>query len=197
MHLRCALIAIALASLEACAALLPKAHVATVVSWTSFDEAKAAIDKIVSYQSRRADLTAQGIDPVLNPAITILNYSDVVQRFATGAIVGADQVDRGIRECLIAGKSCTGYQIEARRTNLKRVGNFWLDTFNFRREVDVGGWSFRATILFVDDLAVYTIYGGQPLIHEQELARNPLGLLQEGPGLSDPELSPRPEGFAQ
>ena len=177
---RLALIAIAAASLAACAAWLPKAHTVTVVSWNSFDEGKAAIDKIVPYESRRADLTAQGIDPVQNPAVTILNYSDVAQRFATGAIVGADQVDRGIRECLVAGKSCTAYQIEARRTNRNRVGNFWLDSFTFKRETEVSGWSFRATILFVDDLAVYTTYGGQPLIHEQEVARKPMGPLQAG-----------------
>jgi hypothetical protein len=181
-HARRALIAIAAASLAACAAWLPKAHTVTVVSWASYDDAKGAIDKIVPYQSRRADLTAQGIDPVENPTITILNYSDIAQRFATGAIVGADQVDRGIRECLVAGKSCTGYQIEARRTNRNRVGNFWLDSFTFKRETDVSGWSFRATILFVDDLAVYTTYGGQPLIHEQEVARKPMGPLQVGAG---------------
>jgi hypothetical protein len=184
-HARLALIAIAAASLAACASWLPKAHTVTVVSWNSFDEAKAAIDKIVPYQSRHADLTAQGIDPVLNPAVTILNYSDVAQRFATGVIVGANQVDRGVRECLVAGKSCTAYQIEARRTNRNRVGNFWLDTFTFVREVDVSGWSFRATILFVDDLAVYAIYGGQPLIHEQEVARKPMGPLQTGARFDD------------
>ena len=128
MHARRALIASALASLAACASWLPKSHTLTLVSWTSFDEAKAAIDKIVPYQSRRAELAAQGIDPVENPAITILNYSDIAQRFAVGAIVGADQLDRGIRECLIAGKSCTGYQIAARRSNRNRVGNFWLTT---------------------------------------------------------------------
>src|ERR1700675_1816968 len=178
MHARRALIASALASLAACASWLPKSHTLTLVSWTSFDEAKAAIDKIVPYQSRRAELAAQGIDPVENPAITILNYSDVAQRFAVGAIVGADQLDRGIRECLIAGKSCTGYQIAARRSNRNRVGNFWLDCFNFESENDVSGWPFRATILFVDDLAVYTIYGAQPLIHEQEIVRNPLGPFQ-------------------
>ena len=188
MHVRRALIAIALASLAACASWLPKSHTVTLVSWTSFDEAKAAIDKIVPYQSRRAELAAQGIDPVENPAITILNYSDIAQRFAMGAIVGADQLDRGIRECLIAGKSCTGYQIEARRRNRNRVGNFWLDSFNFVREVDVSGWSFKATILFVDDLAVYTIYGGQPLVHEQEIVRNPLGPLQGWGGIVQPGL---------
>ena len=182
------LLVLAIGGLTGCASLLPRANISTEVSWNSFEDAKAAIDKIVPYQSRRAELAAGGIDPVQNPAITILNYSDVVQRFAVGAIVGADRLERGIRECLIAGKSCTGYQIEAHRTYRNRIGNFWLDLFNFYKEVDVSGWSFRATILFIDDLAVYTLHGGQPLLHEKEITRNPLGPLQGWSGVVAPAI---------
>ena len=30
----------------------------------------------------------------------------------------------------------------------------------------------------IDDMVVYTLYGGQPRIHEHEVTRNPLGPLQ-------------------
>jgi hypothetical protein len=30
----------------------------------------------------------------------------------------------------------------------------------------------------VDDLVVFTLYGGQPQVHEQEVSRNPIGPLQ-------------------
>jgi hypothetical protein len=165
-------------TLEACASLLPRAQVATQESWSNFEEAKAAIDKIVPYQSRKEDLAAQGIDPYKNPGVALLSYSDVVQRFATGSAIRPEEMDRGVRECLSAGKSCAGYAILVHRTNRKRIGNFWLDSFSFKRETDVTGWSFNALILLVGDLVVYTLYGGQPLIHEQEISRNPLGPLQ-------------------
>lgn len=140
-------LALAAASLGACSMLLPRQKTTTEDSWTHFEDARAAIERIVPFQSRRAELHAARIDPYQNPAITIVNYSDLVQRFAVGPTVRADELDRGIRECLVAGKSCSGYQIEVRRIDKNRVGSFWLDTLNFKREVDRRGWTFRALIL--------------------------------------------------
>jgi hypothetical protein len=77
-----------------------------------------------------------------------------------------------------AGKSCSAYLINVKRIDRNRVGNFWLDALAFRRETDVSGWTFNALIIFVDDVAVYAVYGGQPTIHELQLDRNPLGPLQ-------------------
>jgi hypothetical protein len=110
--------------------------------------------------------------------VSILSYSDVVQRFAVGSTIRPEELDPGIRQCLTAGKACTGYSIVLKRTSRKRIGNFWLDSLNFRRETDVTGWSFNALVLFVDDLVVYTLHGGQPRVHEKEMVRNPLGPLQ-------------------
>ena len=59
------------------------------------------------------------------------------------------------------------------RSSRKRVGNFWLDSLNFYRDTDVTGWSFNALVLFVDERVVYTLYGGQPRVHEREVTRNP------------------------
>jgi len=62
-----------------------------------------------------------------------------------------------------------------------RVGNFWqfwLDMLNFRRRTVTTGWSFNALIIFVDDLAVFALAGGQPNINTEQFTRNPLGPLQ-------------------
>jgi hypothetical protein len=93
-------------------------------------------------------------------------------------VLRAEDVDPGIRDCLKAGKACSAYQINLKRTNRNRVGNFWLDALRFKRETDVSGWNFNALVLFVDDMVVYAVYGGQPTIHEVEVERNPLGPLQ-------------------
>jgi hypothetical protein len=152
--------------------------VATQETWQDYDSAKAAIERIVPMRSQRAALAADGIDPRTNAAVIILSYSDIVQRFAVGSAIRQEELDPGIRQCLVSGKSCTGYSIVLRQTNTRRTGNFWLDSLNFRRETDVTGWSFNALILFVDDLVVYTLHGGQPRVHEKEVTRNPLGPLQ-------------------
>jgi hypothetical protein len=161
-----------------CAALLPRAEVATQETWQNYDSAKAAIERIVPMRSQRAELAADGIDPRTNAAVIILSYSDIVQRFAVGSAIRQEELDPGIRQCLTAGKTCTGYSIVLRRTSTRRMGNFWLDSLNFRRETDITGWSFNALILFVGDLVVYTLHGGQPRVHEKEVSRNPLGPLQ-------------------
>ncbi len=169
---------LAAAALSGCAALLPDSRVTTEDSWKSFDEAKDAIERIVPYTTRRAELAAARIDPHANPAITILSFADIVQRFAIGSAVDPKTLDAGIRDCLAAGKSCSGYAIKIHSDRRNRIGNFWLDVLNFRREVDITGWTFNALILLVDDTAVYTVHGGQPKIHEFELSRNPLGPFQ-------------------
>lgn len=175
--LRHALLA-GVAGLAGCASLLPSADLATQQAWGNFEEARAAIERIVPKITTRAELATAGIDPLRNASVTILGLPDVMQRFTVGTAVETQDLDAGIRECLAAGNDCTGYSILVRRNYRKRIGNFWLDSLNFRRETDVTGWTFNALILFVGETVVYTVNGGQPRIHEKEVTRNPLGPLQ-------------------
>lgn len=161
-----------------CQSLLPDAATRTDVVWQSYDEAREAIERIRPYETTRADLSAMGLDPGENSAITILGYSEILQRFAAGSALRPEDYDRGIRDCLTAGKRCVAYALQTRKVRRDRVGNFWLDSLNFHRETNVTGWSFNALLLLVDDRVVYTIYGGQPKIREMERVRNPLGPLQ-------------------
>lgn len=172
-----ALCVVLAAGCAGCAGLLPRAEFATQETWKNYESAQAAIERIVPLRSRREDLAADGIAPT-NPAVTILSFSDVVQRFAVGSAISQEELDPGVRRCLTAGKACTGFAILVKRQSRKRTGNFWLDSFNFQRETDITGWSFNALVLFVEDVVVYTLHGGQPRIHEKEVTRNPLGPLQ-------------------
>lgn len=161
-----------------CQSLLPDAATRTDVDWKSYEEAQRAIESIEPYRTTRDELVAMGLDPRRNAAITILSYSEILQRFAAGSALRPEEYDRGIRDCLRAGKDCVAYSLQMRRVHRERVGNFWLDSLNFRRETDITGWSFNALIILVNDTVVFTLHGGQPRIHEQERVRNPLGPLQ-------------------
>lgn len=70
---------------------------------------------------------------------------------------------------------CKGYEIEMvqRSTKRKRYGNFWADLLNFKRKVEVAGWSFNAVILVKNNVVIYTLTGGQPAISELEENENP------------------------
>jgi hypothetical protein len=164
--------------LSACVELLPKAQIEVTSQWRSFDEARASVERIVPYRTTAADLRANGIDPFLTPNVKLLTFSDIVLRFPITGSIGWDKLDPGLRECLAAGTGCRGYSITASDSKHDRVGNFWLDALHFERVVEVSGWNFNALILLVDDRVVYTLYGGQPIVHEMETNKQPLGPLQ-------------------
>ena len=159
-----------------CAELLPNTASEVRSSWKSFDEARATVESIVPEQTTKADLTRLGIDLYGSPNVQLLTFSDIALRFPLH--LATPQLDPGLRRCFEAGKSCTGYFLNLRETRRDRVGNFWVDAFGFKRTIDVTGWSFNAVILLVDDRVVYTLYGGQPMVHEVEVTRQPLGPLQ-------------------
>jgi hypothetical protein len=160
-----------------CAELLPKSDVHTDVQWSTFNDARALIDAVQPYRTTKVDLAAAGVTE-LNPAVTLLSHAEVALRFPIGGVLNEADVDPGIRDCLKAGKACSGYLLNIRRISNDRVGDFWLDSFRFRRETQSTGWTFTALILFVDERAVYAVYGGQPNVHETQVDRNPLGPLQ-------------------
>lgn len=175
--LRTAVLAAA-AALSACTALLPTGQEQVHSPWHNFAEARDAIDRIAPDKTTVAELQAVGIDPYVSPNVQLLSYSDILLRFPLTMSNGHDHLDPGLHRCLDSGKSCTGYAIAIRETHRDRTGNFWVDTFGFKRVTDVTGWSFNALILMVDGKVVYTLYSGQPQLREQEVTRQPLGPLQ-------------------
>jgi hypothetical protein len=160
-----------------CATLLPTAEVKVSGPWRSFEEAKAAIERIEPNRTSTADLRTSGIDPE-GPNVQLLSYSDILLRFPMGVSAAQGPMNSGLHECLAAGKSCTGYAISVRETNHDRTGSFWLDALGFKRVVDTTGWQFNALILLVGDRVVYTLYSGQPQVREHEVTRHPLGPIQ-------------------
>ena len=166
-------------AITGCSELLPKASSEVSSPWGSFEEAKAAIDRISPGKTTGGELRAQGIDPFTSPNVQLLSYSDILLRFPITGSLAADRLDSGLRACLDAGKACTGFAITVREIHSDHIGGFWQDTLGFKRVVDVTGWSFTALILMVDDRAVYTLYGGQPIVHEREVTRQPLGPIQD------------------
>jgi hypothetical protein len=161
---------------SACSGLLPRSRTTVETKWASYDEAKAAIDRIEPHKTRRRDLDAAGFDPYANPNVELLNYSDVLRRFPLSGSVA--RLDPGLRECLEAGKACTGYSIALNQQRSDRVGPFLLDVLSFYRQTKSTGWTFNAIVLMVGENVVYTLYGGKPGISEMATTTEPLGPLQ-------------------
>jgi hypothetical protein len=167
------LIVCACVVLAGCSQLLPRGTVEVKGVWHSFDEARASFEKIVPYQTRVKDLEAIGIVPRVTPNITVLNYSDVLQRFVPSPVIDPNDLDDPVRDCITAKTSCSGYEIDQRFVKRERVGNFWADFFGFKRETDVLGWRFKGLVLIKEDVIIYKLVSGEPIISEKELKSQP------------------------
>lgn len=164
--------------LAGCGTLLPTSQSEVSSPWRTFDEARTAIERIEPDRATAAELRASGIDPYTSPNIQLLSYSDILLRFPLGPSAANGRLDRGLRECLEAGKACTGYYISVRDVKRDHIGPFWEDALGFKRVIETTGWQFNALILLVGERVVYTLYSGQPRLREQEITRQPLGPLQ-------------------
>lgn len=175
------------AFLPACSSLLPHGETETQSPWRSFEDAQQTLDQVVPNKTTVEDLRALGLDPKVNPNITILNYSDILRRFIPSPSIDAAQLDKGVQDCIAAKATCIGYEVEQKSMKRKRYGNFFSDFLNFRRKTDIVGWRFNAVILIKDGVVAYKLTGGQPLIHEHEESTNPLGPFQSwGPQIIGP-----------
>lgn len=157
--------------------MLPIGEENASAPWDSFEQARSAIESIEPHRTTAAELSRRGLDPQKDPNIVLLHYSDILRRFPLSA--SSERLDAGLRECLEAGRSCTGYALDLRSARHERVGPFVLDLLGFRRETKTVGWTFNAVILMVDGRVVYTLYGGKPAVEETSRKVEPLGPLQD------------------
>jgi hypothetical protein len=164
--------------LAGCTGLLPRSKEVTASPWATYREAQAAFDLIIPGKTTAADLRALSLDPETVPNIAILNYSDVLRRFMLNQSVTLSDLDRGVQECVMAKTVCRGLEINQRLVKKHRNGSFWLDLFGFKRDTYTEGWRFNALVLLKDDVVVYKLTGGQPVIQESEHTQNPLGPVQ-------------------
>lgn len=173
---RFALFLTALATMSGCASLLPRGDSVNERPWDSFEQAHAMYQRIRPHQTTLAELRAMGIDPTATPNVVTLSYTDMLHRLVPPS--EHIELDPAIAACLQRQEHCRGYLIEQRHVETRRVGNFWLDFLNFRRDTATHGWRFSMLLLVVDDRVVYKIWGGEPSMVDRQLEVNPLGPLQ-------------------
>jgi hypothetical protein len=178
MHARFLVGLVALGWLAGCSALLPKSKEVTASPWQSYQAAQDTFDKIVPGHTTIAELRQMSLDPTSNPNIAILNYADVMRKFMLNQSFSINDLDNGVRECVMAKIGCRGFEINQSLVNKQRMGNVVLDVLGFQRETHTDGWRFNGLILLKDDVVVYKLTGGQPVIQQKEENQNPLGPVQ-------------------
>lgn len=166
------------AALCGCGGLLPRSDQSVNVTWKSFDEAKAAFDRIQPGFTSVSDLEPLGFDPYTSPNTTILTYLDVIKYFMPNQSIRLEDLDPAVQACIRARDACRGFRMSAGETHSKRHGSVMLDLFNFRRRATQTGWQFTALLLAHEERITYKLWGGQPRLDGKTDRRNPLGPLQ-------------------
>lgn len=173
-------IVVLLLMVTGCASLLPSSKVTVQSPWQDFDSAKFAYEMIVPGVTTVDHLKKNGYDPARMPNIRIMNVTEIINLFLPNPTMKKEDLDPGIQKCIESKDRCTAYQIVPSVLQVKRIGNFWLDTFAFKRHTENTGWEFRGLITIVDNVVTYRDPpGGRPLIHTEQIDIKPLGPLQE------------------
>lgn len=165
--------------------MLPRGSTDAPSRFTSYTEAQAAAERIVPFQTPAAELPSLGFDPAEGRNVTVIPYPEIVARLAPYSGVALDQLDPGIRTCIMARTACRAYLFHFERQDRRREGGFWSDFFNVRRTTNVTGWWFEALVVVSDGTVLFRNVAGQPHMERVEKQLNPLGPFQpagEGAG---------------
>ncbi|HEY0822791.1 MAG TPA: hypothetical protein VGD76_03310 [Ramlibacter sp.] len=185
MNARIPAVACAAVLLTACTAMLPRGSSDAPSPFATFAEAQAAAEKIVPFQTPTGQLATLGFDPKDGRNVTMIPYPDIVARLAPYSGVPLEQLDPGIRTCILAKTECRGYVFRFEKEDRTREGGFWADFLNVKRETHVRGWWFEALVVVNDGTVLFRNISGQPHVERLVRERNPLGPLQpagEGAG---------------
>lgn len=167
-----------LAATTGCQSLLPSSQSASERRWKSFEGARASFESIAVGRTTVDALGSLGFHPFTNPNAVVLNYAELLARFSVVGGNGNEFLDPAVRACLSLRERCSAFELDHRDIRRRRVGSFFLDFLNFRRDTDITGWRFKALLVIQDELVVHKLWSGQPDIREIERVRNPLGPLQ-------------------
>lgn len=159
-----------------CAALLPRSSSVINSPWKTYKDVVTAYDKVIPNRSTVNDIRKLGFDIYSTPNLKILSYVDVA--VATQSLKKGE-LSSGIEACLKVQTLCTGYAFEPQVAKSHRYGNFWMDTFNFKRKTKETGWKVKASFLIIDAVVVDKYWSGEPQVDHDKEVINPLGPLQE------------------
>jgi len=165
--------------LAGCAHLLPDASSDASPSFTTFDAAQRAFERIVAYRTTTAELKEIGFDPTTHN-VRVIPYPDLVSRLAPNSGIALAELDPGIRDCLLARSQCLAYEFHLARETRVREGDFLLDFLSFKRTTAITGWRFDALVVVRGDIVLFRNSGGEPHNDRTECQSNPLGPLQSG-----------------
>lgn len=186
---RCVLVWVLSTALTACSSLLPKARSEESSGFTSYESARAALERIEPYRTSVDELGVLGFQVESSVNLERIPYPQWVTLLLSQNMP-LDQADVGIRDCLAARDACQAFVFRFSQIRSERHGSFMADLFNFKRSTKVQGWRFEGTMLIRGHVVLFRNHRGQPKIDLREERKNPLGPFQSvGDGIPVPFVS--------
>jgi hypothetical protein len=164
--------------LGGCAAMLPAGSSDAHTGFDSFEAAERALAQVVPYRTTLPELEALGFKARQSPNVVRISYPDSIARLAPNSSIPLETMDEGIRDCIASRMACQVYEFHFTHQKSRRVGNFLLDFFNFKRRTVVSGWRFNALVVVKNETVLFASHGGEPKTDQLEQRVNPLGPLQ-------------------
>jgi hypothetical protein len=162
-----------------CSTLLPSKSTSSQAQWKSYQDIETLANHIHAGQTLD-DLKTLGIDVKNTPNMESLTHLDIAKRF--GLIGRRDEslvIPAGVKKLMDAAEKGKGYELTVESTQHNRLGSFWADFLQFRKNVHTTGWTFSMLLIVVDDKVEYVLYKGNPNIDKLEKEKNPLGPFQK------------------
>lgn len=166
------------ALLAGCSSLLPRGSSDAPSPFTSFDQARQAAERIVPFRTRADELEALGFDPAEGHNVTLIPYPEIVARLAPYPGVPLEELDPGIRQCILAQAGWSAWLFRFERQDRRREGGFWADFLNIHRVTNVTGWCFEALVVVSAGTVLFRNHGGEAHADRVQKETNPLGPLQ-------------------
>ena len=168
-----------LLTVSACEGTLPTSQTSTRSQWQSFDDVKAAYDKVAPGMTTGDELREAGFDPFRGPNVRVMSYLDIMRHFFTTDAIKPSDLDPSVQRCIAAREACIGYYVTLEHIERARRGSTLADLFNFHRQTYETGWNFSALFILLDGKVTYKLWSGIPKIDRQMKQDNPLGPVQE------------------
>jgi hypothetical protein len=184
------LMGLAALGLTACGGALPKRQTVTASTFSGYDQARLAYDRVSVGQTTVKDLKALGFDPATSPNVKELTYLEVMNTFMPHDGIPVTELPESIQKCIAAQTECVGYALAPGMRRDNRSGSWFLDFFDFKRTVHSTGWNVDALFVVLDGTVVYKLMSGTPHLDETSVSKNPLGPLQNAGTLFNRAIPP-------
>lgn len=168
---------LSVAIISGCGSMLPSERAEVLSPFNDYLDAEIRYSQAQPGKTTRSELFSLGFDPLTQGNGKMLSFIDLRVMFVQPN-VPIEYLPEGLLKCLEAKDRCIGYAFDFNKTDTQRVGSFWADVFNFRKQRELQGWAFHAVFVLVDDTLVHKVSNGEPNIRRYEVKRNPLGPLQ-------------------